>query len=486
MKKTLLLALLALAPLALHATPTRLITTDNMNQILPDDWDATTYYSLSPNFKNHWYMDAYPTGKSLGWAFVDIGIGTLVVWYNKPFEGGALYDASVAFTGIGLSNTAFATDVVNAWEPREKRIKTPDNKIALGYALPVTDSLNLGLCFRLAELNLTKDAQNQDGNGGSGAIFGASSGYQTTLGSAAYNGLNVIKYANTETSNGLVISPQFSYAGDSFSLDFKFDMVWSNIDNKHSEDLINGANSGTVTQSLKDKGRMSWYARPKLRYMLDNSSSLVLRVSYGQLDLSNEHRVKGSFSGAGFSAQELAGYDLMDSSQDLGITQADATLGLLKTWNKGREMVLWGLVPSYQLAHVVSTTYQGKAAATTYSDVVKLSLNDVSETTWQLPLVMGTELGVAPWCKVRGVIQRNLFSSDAVKTAKDGFNSSEVQTSHNTTSTSSDFATGWVFNTGWGLSFGQFGWDTAINTTFLGSTAAFSNPLYQSSFTYEF
>ncbi len=65
-----------------------MLTTDNLNQIVPDDWDATTYYSLSPNFKNHWYADSYPSGKSLGWAFVDIGIGTLVVWYNKPFEGG--------------------------------------------------------------------------------------------------------------------------------------------------------------------------------------------------------------------------------------------------------------------------------------------------------------------------------------------------------------------------------------------------------------
>ena len=72
MKKFLALALLAailLGPGLAHATDTRLLTVDNMNQIVPDDWDATTYYSLSPHFKNQWYADQYSTGKSLGWAF---------------------------------------------------------------------------------------------------------------------------------------------------------------------------------------------------------------------------------------------------------------------------------------------------------------------------------------------------------------------------------------------------------------------------------
>ncbi len=66
MKKLLTLALLLAllgGPKAAQATPTRLLTTDNMNQIVPDDWDATTYYSLSP-LQNHWYADQYATYKS--------------------------------------------------------------------------------------------------------------------------------------------------------------------------------------------------------------------------------------------------------------------------------------------------------------------------------------------------------------------------------------------------------------------------------------
>jgi hypothetical protein len=487
MKKLLLLALLALAP-ALRATPTRLLTTDNLNQIVPDDWDATTYYSLSPNFKNHWYADSYPTGKSLGWGFLDIGIGTLVLWFNKPFEAGTLYDAASGLSPLGVTNTAFSANLVNAWEPREKRIQTPDNKIALGYALQVTDDLNLGFCFRLAQLDNTKDADSQDGNGAAGAPFGPSAGYQTTLGSAAYNGLNTVKYANTQAGNGLVCSPQFSYLGSSIDLDFKFDMVWAGVNNSHSESLVNGVDSGTITQTLKDQGRMSWYARPKLRYMLDNTSSIVVRVSYGQLDLSTLHHVTGSFSGAGFTPEEQAGYDLTDSDQEMAVTQWDSTLGLLKTWNKGKDLVLWGLVPSGQTVHLVATSYQTRGTATSFNDVVRNNVQDNTYTTWQIPIVMGTELSLSPWCKARSVVQRNLFADSDTKTRSDQYSNADVLVSRGLTSVTSDFNPGWVFNNGFGLSFGQFSWDTALNLSFLASAnnAAFVNPLYQSSFTYEF
>src|SRR6185436_11117680 len=113
-KKLLFGLVLLLAPLALQATPTRLLTIDNMNQIVPDDWDATTYYSLAPHFNNHWYADTYANGKSFGWTCLDVNIGTRVIWYNKDVGGGPAYELAVANTTLGLSNTTpFDTDLLN-------------------------------------------------------------------------------------------------------------------------------------------------------------------------------------------------------------------------------------------------------------------------------------------------------------------------------------------------------------------------------------
>ncbi len=170
--------------------------------------------------------------------------------------------------------------------------------------------------------------------------------------------MNTTAYTNTQMSNGMVVSPQFSYMGSSIDLDFKFDMIWAGINNTAHRACSNGADTGDITQTLKDQGRMSWYARPKLRYMLDNNSSVVLRVSYGKLDLSTLHHVTGSFSGPGFTPQEQAGYDLNDQDQELGITQWDGTFGLLKTWNKGKDLILWGVVPSGQIVNLLATSYQ--------------------------------------------------------------------------------------------------------------------------------
>jgi hypothetical protein len=496
MKKFFTLALLVAlvgGPGLARATDTRLLTVDNMNQIVPDDWDATTYYSLSPHFKNHWYADQYSTGKSLGWAFVDVGIGTLVVWFNKPFEGSSLYDAATGFSPAavaGLNATAFSTDTVNAWEPKEKRIKTPDNKVALGYAIEATDDLNFAVCFRLADLNSSKEVSDQDGNGNPGALLGASTAYQSTLGSAAYNALQTYKYGSAQGSTGMVVSPQFSYTGENSTLDFKFDMIWAGINNTHSEDLLdNGTgDKGSIDQSLKDKGRMSWYFRPKYRYMFDNSDSMVLRVSYGQLDLSTTHHVQGSFSGPGLSAQELAGYDLVDSDENLNIQQADATIGYLKTWNKGKNLLLWGFVPSAQILHLNAISYQTRGGATSYNDVVRAGQQDIVDTSWNLPLVLGTEITLAPWCKVRSVVQRSWYAYSGDKSVKDTFDSSDQRTSSIETDTATDSITGWVFNTGLGFNVGSLGWDVALNTGALAAAAGANtvNPLFQSSFTYEF
>ena len=477
------LALLA-APLALHATPTRLLTIDNMNQIVPDDWDATTYYSLSPHFNNHWYADSYANGKSIGWAFLDVNIGTLVVWYNKDFEGDPVYDLAVANTTMGLNNTAFTTDVVNPTEPREKRIKDPDTKLGLGFAVPVSDALTLAVCFRLAQQNNTKDQDFADGSGGPLSL-GASQGYQNGI--AAFSGFNVNKFSNSQDENAILVSPQFSFQGEAVAVDAKFDMFWPTVDNKHTESLVNGANTGTITQTLKDQGAMNWFARPKLRYFFDPSSSLMLRASYGHLQLDTVHRVSGQFSGT-YVGNLSDSYDLVDAQQNFGVDLWDAFVGVVKTWDKGKGLVTWGVGANGTTAKVLGTSYQTRNTATIYNDTVKASVNDITDYKLAVPVVIGSELALTSWCKARGSVQRNFFTATSTKTTTDSYNSDGTLASRKNTSVSSDFGKDWEMNAGFGLNFGAFSWDTALNTGFLANagTVGIINPLYQSSFTYEF
>ncbi len=504
MMKRWALALLALTVLitpALNATPTRVMTIDNGNLIAPDDYDATYYYSLAPHFKNHWYADVYGgTGKSVGWAFLDLDVaGTLVIWWNKPFEGGALYDAVIANNGgLGMNATDFGVNSVAASEAKELRVKAPDNKLALGYAYELSDALNLGFCFRLAQLNQTQDESSEDGTGGSTIFAGAKGTSAATYQGSYYSGLGlgINKYSNTQASSGMVLSPQFSYTGESILLDTKFDMVWTGIANKHTEDLrdVGGTVSGTLTQTLKDKGTMSWYVKPRLRYALDQSSSIVLRGTYGVLDLSNEHRVTGSFSGAGLSTIQKSGYDHVDFDQALTVTQYDFILGLLKTWDKGKNLVVLGAGLNGQSAKVLDRTFQQSATAVTYNDLVKKSVVDVTASNFAVPVVMGTELSLNSWCKGRAMITRNFFTGASTATKSETFNSSGTLTAKSTTNTGSDLGAGWVFASGFGLNFGQLSWDIALNTGALSSgtatqvatTEGFINPIYQSSFTYEF
>jgi hypothetical protein len=487
MRKLLFGLLLALlVPRILPATPTRILTIDNGNMIVPDDWDATYYYSRSPAFNNHWYIDTYANGKSLSWAFLDINIGTLVVWFNKEYEGGALYSAlATNGAGLGFSATDFSTDVSTAWEPRENRLKAPDNKLALGLAVPVMDSLTLGLCFRLAQLTNIKNFDNQDGTGGPVSLSISSATYEGTL----YPALYVNKYGNTQSSDGLVISPQISFDTDRFSFDAKYDMVWSGIDNKHTEEVSDGlgTRSGTITQTLKDKERLSWYLKPKLRFMLNDRSSLMLRGTLGHLDLSADHRVAGTFSGSAFSAAQLAGYDHIDATADMGIDQWDLFGGWLNTWDGGKNLVVIGVGGNGQTAKVLATQYQQKAGGSSYNDLTAQSVTDVTDTKWAVPLVMGTELTLNKWLKGRGMVSRNLFTLANTKTVVETFNSAGVKQSRKAGEVGSDYGPGWVLGTGFGMNFGQLSWDIALNTGFLAANnTVFTNPLYQSSFTYEF
>lgn len=480
-------ALLAL-PLALGATPTRILTIDNGNQIVPDDWDAVFYYSLAPFFKNHLYFDTYSNGSSFGWAFLDVGLGTVVLWWNKPFEASALYAAAVANgASLGYSGTAFGVDLVQAWEPKEKRIKAPDNKLALGYALPVNESLNLGFCFRLANLDEESGAEQRDG-AGAPLAYGPSLASLVNGSGGFYNPQNVWKYSNRQASNGLVLSPQFSFFGESFNVDAKLDLVWAGIDNSHSESLVSADGTGELSQTLKEKGTLSWQLKPRLRYMLDQSSSLMLKGYYNQVGINTEHRRKGSFSGSGFSAIQLQGFDHRDASQDVAVDQWEAFLGWLNTWDRGRSSVVLGAGAKGEQARVLAQTWQIRTAPATYDDLVHARVVNATVNKLEVPVVMGAELGVTPWAKVRGMVSRNWYSANETVVESKDYNGVGVIDSSAKSRTADDKNPAWVVAMGFGLTFGSFSWDTALNTGFTASPtgAAMQNPLYQSSFTYGF
>lgn len=474
------------APLA--ATPTRILTIDNGNQIIPDDWDAVYYYSLAPAFKNHVYFDTYSNGSSFGWAFLDVGLGTVVLWWNKPFEAGGLYSAAVANGGaLGYSSTAFATNLAQAYEPKEKRIQSPDNKLALGYALPLGESLNLGFCLRVATLDDVAEAEQRDGTGAPSA-YGASLGSLVDGVGGYYSAQNVWKYQNRQAANGLVLSPQFSYFGESFNLDTKLDLVWAGVDNSHSESLISADGTGELSQTLKEKGTLSWQLKPRLRYMLDDASSLVLKGYYNKVGINTEHRRKGSFAGAGFSALQLQGFDHRDASQDVAVDQWEAFLGWLKTWDRGRHSVVLGAGAKGEQARVLAQAWQIRGAPASFDDLVLAQAVHATVNKLEVPVVMGAELGLTTWAKARGMVSRNWYSLDETVLKTDSFNSSGVLTGRSQTRSADDQNPAWTVAMGFGLNFGAFSWDTALNTGFTGSPtgAAMVNPLYQSSFTYGF
>lgn len=488
MQKTLFALVLGLGLAAgLSATPTRLLTVDNLNQVVPDDWDATTYYSLSPNFQNHWYADVYDDGRNFGWAFLDIKIGTLVIWYNKDFEGNPVFDTAAAKSTIGLNKTAFGTNLVNAVEPREYRLQDPDTKLGLGYAYPLLEDLTLALCFRLAQVDNSNETSVQLGGP---SDLGRSTGYSVNgavLGANFASVTHVSHVKDAQSENAILLSPQFSYNADRFTIDAKFDMFWPTVNNRHDEDVFeNATNYGSTTQTLKDRGKMNWFAKPKLRYMLDRESSLVLRASYGKLDLGTDHRVKGDFQGS-FGALSN-GYEFNDATQDCTLDLIDSFLGYVKTWDKGRDLVTCGVGFNQTTVRALGSTYQLRGGASSYNDVVLASSSDLSDVSWAVPVMLGGELSLTNWAKARAVLQRNFFTNDDSKTVTKTYDDQGVALTQRTSESTTDFGKGWAFNTGFGLSFGSFDWDTALN---LGSLASpngtgMVNPLYQSSFTYAF
>ncbi len=357
----------------------------------------------------------------------------------------------------------------------------------MGYALPLGDSLNLGFCFRLAQLEDLSEAENRDGSGAALSYGNSLVGLVDGTG-GLYPVQGVWKYANRQASNGMVLSPQFSYFAEAFTLDAKLDLVWAGVDNSHSEDLLSAQGTGSVTQTLKEKGTMSWQLKPRLRYMLSDHSSLVLKGYFNKLGFNTEHRRRGRFSGAGFSAVQLAGYDHVDATQDLSLDQWEAFAGYLNTWDRGKHSVVIGAGAKAETAKVVAKGFQVRTGAASYDDLVAARTVEATVTKLEVPVVMGAELGLTNWAKARGMISRNFYSRDEDVRSDSTYAATGALSSVKKTRTADDSNPAWVVATGFGLNFGSFSWDTALNTGVLGSAtgAAFVNPIYQSSFTYGF
>jgi hypothetical protein len=243
-----------------------------------------------------------------------------------------------------------------------------------------------------------------------------------------------------------------------------------------------------VTHSLKDRCTMNFADMALGFHKLKDYFGLVLRGDYGRLGLNTDHRIQGSFSGGGFSAIQAAGFNHVDASQELGVEQWEVIAGYVHGFDHGRSVLVLGAGAQAETDKVLDRTWQIKAAAATYDDLVPLRRYDAQTDRLQVPVVMGAEIGVKPWLKARGMVTRNFFRFDGGSSTDEGYDSAGALTSSLRSTTHDDSGSDWKAALGFGLDLGSFSWDMAANSGLLGSAkgAAFVNPLYQSSFTYAF
>jgi hypothetical protein len=462
------------------ATPTRVLAIDGQNQLVPDDWDAVYYYSLAPNFKNHFYVDVYPDGTGSAWAFLDVSLGTLVIWWNKAYEGKGLFDAHSGIgNGLGLSALSLDATAANPWEPLEKRLLSPDSKLALGWGMPVTDGLNLGFCLRYAQSDLVRDSSAQSG----AAAFGASAGaYQ----GSEYAGFNTTAYQNRQSSSGWILVPQLSYAAEKLTFDGKVEFILQDVANRHEESLDDGGSAvGTLTHELLDRPKMAWHAKGKLRYQAAPEFSWVLRGDYGVLGLDLEHRVKGAFSGA-LSARQLAGFDHVDASQAFSLKPWSAMLGAVKSLERGKHLLVLGIGANGATSLTRTESFQPRSGGAGIDALAPASVAETATEAWAVPLIFGGEATLASWCRARLHVSRNFFAGERTLKSAETYDATGALIGRVSGENGSSESAAWAFNSGLGLQYGRFAWDALLSTQVLAGAGAFSDPLLQSSFTFTF
>ena len=208
-------------------------------------------------------------------------------------------------------------------------------------------------------------------------------------------------------------------------------------------------------------------------------------------DFSTQHLQKGSFSGSGFAnADELAGFDHVDAEQNYTILSWEAMAGWVQGFDKGKNILIFGAGLNSLSTHTENILYTPRTGGPTikYNDLVKASRSNLQSDVMVLPVLMGGEVELSHWCKGRGVVSRNFWSSSSDKAVSQSFSSlNGLLQSQLATDSATDLTTAWTFNTGLGLNFGAFTWDLALNTAFLASPGGgLVNPASQTTLEWAF
>ena len=231
---------------------------------------------------------------------------------------------------------------------------------------------------------------------------------------------------------------------------------------------------------------MGWAVKPHLRWMLNRNDSLVLFGSYASLGLNTDHRLQGSFGGTGLSAMQLAGYDHVDASQELAVRPWQALAGLVHSFDNARSLVVLGVGAEGESGSVLNRSWQIRGTPSSFNDLVPLRRHETRTEKLQVPVLMGAEVALRPWVKARGMVTRNFFRSDRSTVSDEAYSNTGALSSRKKSDSSDSVGPDWKAVLGFGLDFGAFKWDLAVNSGLLGSAsgAAFVNPLYQSSFAF--
>jgi hypothetical protein len=496
LKRSLLALAMALAPLGLHASPTRALTLDDQQMLVPDDYDATIYYHLAPYYNNHLYVDVTDDGTQRGWAFLDIKAGTLVLWWNKESEAKGVFDTLASGNKLGYQALDLGSNTGNAQAPLEGWIGAPQVKASVGYAYQFSEAFSAALCLQYGTLDQTRNSSSMDGGSNTVLAPGAplSLARYMTMGAGYYTDLSVSSFSNTQSSSELALAPSIGINASDFALDLKAEAMYNHINNQHQETVADsgGDMQGSITQGLRDEDKLSWLAMGKLRVPL-REGNLILRGGYFDYDFSTQHTEQGSFSGSGFAnSGQLAGFGnvngpQVDAEENLIIRNWNAMLG----WTEGIDKVqgTWviGLGVNGSSVSQEDILYQPRNNGGTinYDDLVRQTRNNSQADTLAMPLVMGTEVVLAKFMRCRGSVSRNFYYSGTTSTAVDSYNIATGNlSSQQVSQNNSDQNAQWNVNAGVGFYFGAFIWDIAVNDAFLGSEDGLANIAYQSTLTW--
>jgi hypothetical protein len=487
-----LLLLLALLPLGLKASPTRALTLDDQQMLVPDDYDATIYYHLAPYYNDHLYLDLNDDGTQRAWAFLDIKIGTLVIWWNKESDAKNVFDGLASGNKLGYQAMDLNANTGNAFAPLEGWIGAPQVKASLGYAYQFSENFSSALCFQYGSLDQTRNSASLDANGSTVLAPGAPLSLSRYLSNPSYyNDLSVSSYSNTQSSSELSLAPSIGINTSRYALDLKAAGIVSHINNSHSETVRDsgGDMQGNVTQGLRDEGRLSWLAMGKLRIPVE-SNALVIRGGYFDYDFSTQHTQQGSFSGSGFSSpQQLAGFGIngpqVDAEENFTIKNWNAMIGWTENVDKAQGLFVIGLGVNGSETSQEDILYQPRQGGANYDDLVRQSRNISQTETLAVPLLIGSELTLAKFLRCRGSISKNLYASLQSSSSQDAYSASSGNLlSETQNQNSSDLSAAWNVNVGAGLYFGSFSWDLALNDAFLASDNGLANLAAKSTLTW--